>query len=213
MRKFISLVLILLSYNVVFAADTSAGVIYGNGTVYVNGSLLTNSSAVMIGDVVQTKDAGIAHLNADGLLVMVQSNTILRFRDSGLALDRGTVSIATGKSSSVFARDFKVSPASSSWTQFDVIRSSGVIQIFARKGNVSISCGPTSPTILKEGQQLSRDDAADCGLGQKQNGAAAAAKGPILASPVAEKVGMAAGGGLLGWVLFQADDPVSPSIP
>jgi hypothetical protein len=194
-------------------ADTPAGVIYGNGTVYVNGEQLTNSSAVMVGDVVQTKEAGVAQLNAVGSSMMLQSNTIVRFRDGGLALDRGTVTMATGKGSTVFARDFKISPVSTSWTQFDVIRTSGVIQIFARKGDLSVSCGAGAPVAVKEGHQLSRDDAEDCGLVQRQGGAAAAAKGPILASPLAEKVGIATAGGLLGWVLFHNDEPVSPFVP
>ncbi len=213
MRRVIRWASYLLLPPVAIAGHAQTGVIYGNGSVYVNGAQLTNSSAVMPGDVIQTKDAGVAQVSTTGSNAAIQSNTIVRFQSAGIALDRGTVSMATGKSSSVFARDFKITPVSQSWTQFDVIRASGAIQIFARKNSITISCGPGTPITVKEGQQISRADAADCGVAQKQGGAAAAAKGPILDSPTAEKAGLAVGGGLLGWVLFQADEPVSPSIP
>ncbi len=193
MRRVIRWASYLLLPPVAIAGHAQTGVIYGNGSVYVNGAQLTNSSAVMPGDVIQTKDAGVAQVSTTGSNAAIQSNTIVRFQSAGIALDRGTVSMATG--------------------QFDVIRASGAIQIFARKNSITISCGPGTPITVKEGQQISRADAADCGVAQKQGGAAAAAKGPILDSPTAEKAGLAVGGGLLGWVLFQADEPVSPSIP
>jgi hypothetical protein len=208
-----AMVSILLLASSVVVARAQTGVVYGNGSVFVNGAQLTNSSAVMPGDVIQTKDAGVAQVSALGSSATIQSNTTVRFQSGGLALDRGTISMATGKSSSVFARDFKITPVSGSWTQFDVIRASGAIQIFARKSNVTVSCGTGAPTVVQEGQQMSRDDAADCGLAARRGGAASAAKGPILASPIAEKAAIGAGAGLLGWALFQADDPVSPFIP
>ena len=91
-------------------------------------------------------------------------------------------------------------------------RASGVIQIIARKNGVSISCGPTTSTI-KEGQQITRDDAADCGIAERRLGAVPAAKARILTSPWAEAAGVGAGGALLGWVLVKGDDPVSPHVP
>ena len=208
-----ALLLLISSFAFALAVDAQTAVIYGHGSVYVNGAQLTSSSAVMPGDVIQTKDAGVAEVSATGSSATIQSNTIVRFQSGGLALDRGTISMATGKSSSVFARDFKITPVSTAWTQFDVIRASGVIQIFARKNNVTVSCGMSAPIVVKEGQQISRDDSADCGLAQERGGTPTAAKGPILDSPTAEKAGLAVGGGLLAWVLFQADEPVSPFIP
>src|SRR5439155_16002137 len=91
-----------------------------------------------------------------GVSVVIQSNTIVRSQTGGLSPDRGSVSVATGNGFSVFARDFKIVPTSSAWTEFYISRASGVIQIIARKNGISISCGPTTSTI-KEGQQIRRD--------------------------------------------------------
>jgi len=117
-----------------------------------------------------------------------------------------------GNGFTIFARGFKIVPASSACTGFYISRGGGVIQIIARKNRISISCGPTTSTV-KEGQQITRDDAADCGIAAKRPRAAPAAKAPILTSPRAETAGVAAGGILLGWVLVQGDDPVSPHVP
>ncbi len=212
MRKLTSLFLVLLIPSAMVAAEGDTAVLYGTGAVYLNGAQLATSSAVTNGDVIQTKDTGAANLNAAGSSVVIQSNTIVRFQSGGLALDRGSVTVATGRGLSVFARDFKITPASGNWTEFYISRASGVVQIIARKSGITLSCGANTSTI-KEGQQVSRDDAANCGLVDKAGGASPAAKGPILDSTWARDAGIAAGGGLLLWVLTKCEDPVSPSSP
>jgi len=211
-RNTISLGLLLLTPGFL-AAQESGAMLYGTGPVYLNGSQLANSSAVSNGDVIQIKENGAANLNAPGSSVVIQSNTTARFRSGGLALDRGSVSVATGNGMSVFARDFKITPLASGWTEFYVTRVSGSIQIIARKGDVTVSCGASTSTI-KQGQEISRNDAPDCGVMAKSGGAApAAAKPPLITSSTAKYAALGAGGGLLLWSLAHSDSPVSPSVP
>ena len=214
LRKILSGCLILLTPCALFAQETGAAVIYGTGSVFLNGAQLANSSAVTVGDVVQTRDNGVANINAPGATVVVESNTIVRFQSGGFALDRGSLSVATGKGISVFARDLKITPVSGDWTEFYVVRSGGSIQIYARKNDVTVNCGTNSSATVKQGQQISRDDSGDCGiLAKPGTGAATAAKGPALDSRWVEFGGIGAGGALLGWVLLHTDNPVSPSGP
>src|SRR5258708_36856449 len=154
LRKIIRGCLVLLTAGALLAQETGAAVIYGTGSVFLNGAALSNSSAVTVGDVIQTRDNGVANVNAPGATAVVESNTIVRFQSGGFALDRGSVSVATGKAMSVFARDFKITPVSGDWTEFYVTRASGSIQIMARKNGVTVSCGSNSST-LREGQQIS----------------------------------------------------------
>jgi len=196
----------------VFAQEAGTAVLYGTGSVYLNGAPVSNSSAVGAGDIIQTKETGAANINAPGSSVVVESNSIVRYRAEGFSLDRGNISVATGKGSSVFARDFKITPASSGWTEFYVTRTNGSIGILARKGSVTVSCAANSTTV-KEGQQISRDDAANCGLISKANGAAPAAKGAIITTERAEWGAIGAGGILAGWALIHSDEPVSPHVP
>lgn len=212
-HRLVSGFLLLVMPGALSAQGTGTSVINATGTVYLNGAPLSNSSAVMSGDVVQTKDNGAANISANGSSVVVDSNSIVRAQADGFSLDRGSISIATGKSMSVYARDFKITPASGEWTQFYVTRSSGSIGIIARKNAITVSCG-TVTTTVKEGQQISRDDAASCGLASKAGrGAPAAAKGPILTSDRVGYGALAAGGILGAWALAHDDDPVSPSHP
>jgi len=102
---------------------------------------------VTAGDVVQTRDNGVANINAPGATIVVESSTIVRFQSGGFALDRGNISVATGKGMSEFARDFKITPTSGDWTEFYVTRASGSIQIIARQNSVTVSCGSNSSTV------------------------------------------------------------------
>ena len=198
--------LLLLMPAVLSAQNTVAAVIFPAGTVYLNGAQLSNSSAFMTGDVLQTRENGAANINVAGSSAVVDSNSIVRFQADGFSLDRGSISVATGKGLSVYARDFKITPVSGEWTQFYITRSSGSIGIIARKASVTVTCGSNTSTV-KEGQQISREDAASCGLITKGSGAPAAVKGPIITS---DRVGVGAavvGGGLTLWVLAHDDDP------
>jgi hypothetical protein len=214
MHALIGWVLLLLIPSVLFAADNPTGVIYSTGSVYLDGSQLANSAPIMSGDTIETKELGIAHLNMSGSTAIIQANAVVRFQAAGLSLDRGSISVATGKSLTVSARDFQITPVSSDWTQFDVTRSGGVIQIAARKRSVEIRCGLGAPTRIKEGQQITRVDAQDCGLSPgSSSGAPTAAHGAILASPWAERAGIGAAAILLGLTIFRDEDPVSPYKP
>jgi hypothetical protein len=213
-RALVCWIVIFLMPSAVFAADAPVGVLYSTGSVYLDGAQLANSMPVMTGGVIETKEAGVAHLDMSGSTAVIGSNAIVRFQASGLSLDRGSISMATGKSLSVSARDFQITPVSSAWTQFEVTRSGGVIQIAARKGALTINCGVGAPTFIKEGQQITRSDAQDCGLERKSgSGAPTAAKGAILTSPWAEGAGLAAAGTVLLLKLPHDDDPVSPYKP
>ena len=212
LREIICWGLVLVAPCSLTAQEIGGAMLYGTGAIYLNGSQLATSSAVANGDVIQTKENGAGNLSAPGWSVVIESNTIARFKSDGLALDRGGVSIATGRGLSVFARDFKITPVNSDWTEYYVTRASGAIEIMARKNSVTVSCGPNTAAV-NEGQQISRQDVADCGIVAKRGGAVPAAKGPILSSRWAEYGAIGAGGALLGWVLTKGDNPVSPSLP
>lgn len=193
------------------AQGTGAAVLLGTGSVYQNGSQVSTSSAITPGDVIQTKDSGAANISAPGSTVVVESNSIVRYQAEGFALDRGNISVATGRGMTVNARDFKITPVSQDWTEFYVTRSNGSIGIMARKGAVTVHCGSRTETI-KQGQQISREDAANCGAVAKDAGATPAAKGALLTSTTAALVATGAGAVVVGLVLTRGDD-VSPSKP
>lgn len=203
----------LLASAVLIAQQSDVAVLYGTGSVFLNGAQVSNSAAVSGRDVIQTKENGAANINTPGSSAVIESNSIVRYQPDGFALDRGNISVATGKGASVFVRDFKITPAADGWTEFYVTRTNGGIGIIARKNPVTVTCGGSS-TNVNEGQQISRDDAANCGLITKAKGAPAAAKGPLITQGRAEVGALAAGGLLAGWSIALHDDkPLSPHVP
>ena len=211
-RKSIALLLVVLT-PVLFAQNSGVAVVTGSGTVYLNGGQLSSSNAVVSGDVIQTQENGTATVNGPGGSILIEPNSIVRFQGQTIALDRGQVSIATGKGFSVNARDFRITPVSNDWTQFYVTRTGGSINVMARKNDVTVVCGAASSERVKEGNQISRDDSDNCGLMAKGSGAPTAARAPILTSRAAKWTALAVGGGLTIWALAHSDDPVSPAIP
>jgi len=213
LRKFVGLALVFLIPGSLFAQEASAALLHGNGMISVNGAQFKDSTALAAGDVVQTGDTGFGYISSSGSSATVESNSIARIRAEGISLDRGSLSVATSKGTSVYARDYKIAPVTSQWTEFYVTRIGGSIQVLARKADVTVSCGGNTATV-KEGQQISRNDAPDCGVDPPaQGGAPAAAKGPILDSKAAQYTALGVGVGLTIWVLAHSDNPVSPSIP
>jgi len=194
------------------AQNTGIAVVFGSGGIYLNGAQLSNSNALIAGDVVQTRDNGSGMISAGGSSVALDSNTIVRFQGVSVALDRGAVKVASVQQISVNARDLNIEPTSKQWTQFYVTRASGMITTVALKNDALVSCGGASVTV-KEGHQLSRYDADNCGLARSANDVPAAAKGPILTSTRAAEAALAVGGGLAVWALWHCDEPVSPDSP
>jgi uncharacterized protein (UPF0264 family) len=92
-----------------------------------------------------------------------------------------------------------------------VERSSGLIHIVAVKNDVEIKCGAQKPTVIREGHEIKRADAQNCGIAD--SGARAPKLDPVLTSPYAEGAGLAAAGGVLGWILSHRHPPVSPDSP
>lgn len=210
-QRCICMALIVL-VRAAFAQNIGVAVVNSTGPVFLNGAQLSNSNAVVAGDVIQTKENGTAAINGPQASIALEPNTILRFQGQSVALDRGQISVATGNGLSVNARDFRITPVSTNWTQFYVTRSGGSITIIARKNDVTVACGSGSETV-KEGHQLSREDADNCGLIAKRAGAPVAAKGALLTSNTVKWVAIGAGGGITAWSLAHSDDPVSPAKP
>ena len=211
-KRWIGILLFLWMPGSLAAADFPGGTVQATGTVYLDGAELRNSSAVSRGDVVETRESGIANLNLVGSIVQIQPSTYIKFESGGLALDHDSVLVSSGKQLTVLTRCLTVTPTSTDWTQFDVTRSNGRVHVVARKGDVVIRDESAPRIVLKESKETWREDRPACG-GGIMRGATPAAKGPIMGAATAERAVLAAGAGLLTWVFLQSDDPVSPAIP
>ena len=218
-RGMVTCVLLVLVPGSLFAADSNAAMLYTNGAAWVNGAHVPrSSSAIFSGDLLQTHSDAVANINQPGSTITVLSDSLVQFEGSSIKIEHGGVTVATSKGVATTAGDVKVTPASFSWTEFNVTDVDGTVRIAARKGDLTIIDGKEVLT-LAQGQETTRDDSSgDTDKKGKKNkrregGAVPAAGGGALNSPLAIGIGAGAAIGITTWVLLRNDDPASPSKP
>jgi hypothetical protein len=221
-RKMVSCVLLLGFPASIFAADSGAAMLYTHGATWLNGVRPPASSAIFSGDLVQTRSDSPANINAPGSSITVLGDSLVEFEGSSLKVEHGGVAVATSKGVATTAGDVRVAPVSNSWTEFNVTDVDGTVRIAARKGDLNVT-DDNGTVTLAQGQQTTRDeqsepsdqstDKAKKKNRKRQEGAAPAAGGGALNSPIAIGIGGAAVAGITAWVLIKNDNPVSPSTP
>lgn len=218
LRKMASCVLVVLFPFSVLAADANAAMLYTKGLAWVNGAHVPHdSSAIFSGDLLQTPADSVAKINEPGSTVTVLEDSLVKFDPSSMEIEHGGVTVSTSRGMSTVAGDVKVTPASNSWTEFNVVDVDGTVRIAARKGDLTVRDGKEVFT-LAQGQETTRDETApnsDQGKKGKKHdaGTTPGASGGILNSPIAVGIGGAAILGITAWVLVQSDDAASPSKP
>jgi hypothetical protein len=225
-RKMVSCVLLFAFPGSLLAADSGAAMLYTHGAAWLNGAHIPTSSAIFAGDLVQTREDSAANINAPGSSVTVLGDSLVQFEGASLKVEHGGVSVATSKGVSTMAGAVRVAPISNAWTEFNVTDTDGTVKIAALKGDLNVT-DDSGTVTLAQGQQTTRDEQSPDQTNQstdsnskdkKKNkkpadGAAPAAGGGILNSPVAIGIGAAAIVGVTAWVLIKSDNPVSPSQP
>ena len=218
-RKLVSCVLLLMLPGSLMAADSGAAMLYADGAAWLNGSNVPKSSAIFSGDLVQTRSDSGASIHAPGSSVTVLGDSLVQFEGASLKVEHGGVAVSTSRGMATTAGDVRVTPVSDGWTEFNVTDTDGTVRIVARKGDLKITDDQGTAT-LQQGQETTRDEQSDQDNGKKKSknkkqgvGAAPAAGGGILDSPIAIGIG---GGAILAltiWVLVQGDTPLSPAQP
>jgi len=203
LRNLICWVLSVISPLSLMAADTGSAILHSNGGVWINGSEAPDSTAVVPGDLLETKPGSVANLGTDGSAVLIQPESVVKFNGDSLTLEHGSVSVGTSKSMSVHIDCIRVVPVSNEWTQYDVTDVNGTVQAAARKKDVNIQLAASvrrpSPesavsqsATVREGEQATRDAAAACGT----------VKGPSEAARGLNKKWIEVGGGVGGGVIL-----------
>jgi hypothetical protein len=219
--------LILITPVSLAAADSESAMLFTKGVVLRNGVEIPNSSAVFAGDLLETKADSVANLNATGTSVIILPGSLVQFQGKTLSVEHGAVSVATSHGISVSVRCMTVEPVSSAWTQFEVTDVNGSVGISAKKNDIrlyqqpdpsspkEVSASSRSGTVLREGDQTTRDESDGCKneKRKKDGGAVPAGTGGPLNSELMKYGSLAALGGLGLWLALEHDDPPSPWKP
>jgi hypothetical protein len=188
-------------------ADLGAAMLYGRGkgTVWLNGRPLPRSSAVFPGDLIQTQPESLATLDASGSGVIVLPDSLVKFEANAVSLEHGGVSVATSKGMVALAREITVTPASNTWTEFEVADANGTVQVVASKGEVNVNCGKGTAT-LSEGEQATRDESGNCKK-RRKGGAPLPGHGGILTDPYVVAGTLITGAGIVCLLLCTSSKP------
>jgi len=213
LRRFVCWGMLAITPTSLMAADeAAAAIVYCKGTVWLNGNPLPDSSGILSGDMVQTTKDSVATISATGSSVIVQPESVVKFASSTLSLEQGSISVGTSNALVTSAGMATITPASSTWTEYEVTDVNGVVDVLARKGNLSVNCGKET-TAISDGMEAIGDTSGKCRR-RRRSGAYPPADGDILNSPYLKYVGAAAGGGTLIWLLWpHPKQPVSASQP
>ncbi|HYA23766.1 MAG TPA: hypothetical protein VEF05_06375 [Terriglobales bacterium] len=212
LRRFVCWGMLAITPTSLIAADEAAAVVYCKGTVWLNGNPLPDSSAILSGDMVQTTKDSTATITASGSSVIVQPESVVKFASSTVSLEQGSISVGTSNALVTSTVMATVTPASDTWTEYEVTDVNGVVDVLARKGNLSVNCGKETAAI-SDGMEVIGDASGKC-TRRRRNGAYPPADGDILNSPYLKYVGAAAAGGTLIWLLWpHPKQPVSASQP
>jgi len=210
------LLAILFPAQVMLAGETASAMLYTNGAAWLNGSAVPKSAALFAGDLLQTRPDSTASIQSNGTNVMVSADSLVKFEGLAVELEHGAVRVTTSRGLAARAGDVTVTPASNSWTEFQVTDVDGQVQIAAQKGDVTVQDDKGTTTVT-QGQQTTRDDSTDTEKKKKKHrraaGAATAAGGGIMSSTPVVIGGLAAAGGLGVWVWLQHESPMSPACP
>jgi hypothetical protein len=173
--------------------ESGAAMLYGKGKVLLNDRPLPRSSAVFPGDLIQTQPESLATLDGSGSGVIVFPDSLVKFEGNAVSLEHGSVSVATSKGMVALAREVTVTPASNTWTEFEVADMNGTVRVFANKGSVNVNCRKGTVN-LSEGDQATPDNSGNCNKKKRKSGTPLPFDGALLADPYVQAGGLIIGG-------------------
>lgn len=205
------------------AQEAAGAILHSSGSgVLVNESAAPASIAVFPNDVIKTQKDVVARLEVTGSEAEINSETIVQFTRSELALDHGSIGVNTSRGVKVRIGCITVTPVrDDQWTHYQVLDVDGKVSVSAVKDDVFIEVHPKSRqqinerdreryrSLVREGEQKSREE--KCGGNELKSGVAAI--GPILNSPYAIGAAAIDVGVIASLGLFHDDDPLSPAKP
>ena len=213
-------VMILVLPASVIAQDPTRGLLYSNGGTWLNQAPAPTVAAIFPDSLVQTQTGFTARIDVPASTVTVQSETVAQFQGHELALEHGTLQLATASEMEVLVGCITVTPLTFDRTDYSVTDVDGKVNVSAAKNDVKIhvhggTLRKAKPEksfdiIVHEGQQATRQEHCAGAFNPAQ---VAAHGGAALNNPwvIGSAGAVAALIACLG--LCHGDDALSPSKP
>jgi hypothetical protein len=205
------------------AQDNASAILRSNGGVLLNKNPAPNSSALYRDDLIETQKGVVAQIEASGSTAYLNTETMVQFEETELALDHGRLSVYTSHGLKVRIGCLMVAPVNgAAWTRYEVADLDGKVTVTAVESDVYIDSGAvnvqqanstthSSRITVREGEQKSRDE--KCGAREIKESDRLPGKGAILNSPWVIGAGIISIGVLTCWALCRSGVPLSPVDP
>jgi len=154
------------------ATDSGVGMVRPYGTAWLNGTAVEQSSTIFPGDLVQTSSSSALKIRSSGSSVTVFPDFLVNFEGGAVGVEHGGVKLVTSKGMFARAGIVTATPASNTWTEFELTDVNGTVQIVALKGDLQISDG-SQTTTLSQGQQATQKDSDETQSKQDKSGTVA----------------------------------------
>lgn len=205
------------------AQETAGAILYGGNGTLVNQSQAPASTAIFPNDLIQTPQGSMARIQLVGSETQINSETLVQYQASELALDHGSLSVNTSRGLRVRVGCIVITPVhDNAWTHYDVKDVDGKVTVSALKDDVYIDAHKKNVedvkeqdrnrTIVHESEQGAREE--KCGGADSSKPAQVAAVGDWLNSPYAIAAGAAAVIFTTCYALCRTNsEPISPACP
>lgn len=198
--------------------NPASAVLLPHGSILLNGRAETSSTALFPGDRVEVPGGSYASINGNGSLLVLQPGSSAVYTGKALDLQHGGVAVSTMNGMPVNTEGLTIAPRSPHG-KYDVLDDSGLVQIAALEGDVTVLDGGAA-TVLPQGQQATRDKRKPAAAESSSDQAPAPETPPATAAggfPTGKVllIGGAVAGGVVAAILLTrpSSKPVSPAVP
>ena len=198
--------------------NPASAVLLPHGSILLNGRAEASSTALFPGDRVEVPGGSYASINGNGSLLVLQPGSSAVYTGKALDLQHGGVAVSTMNGMPVHTEGLTIAPRSPHG-KYDVLDDSGLVQIAALEGDVTVLDGGAA-TVLPQGQQSTRDKRKPAAAESSSDQAPAPETPPATAAggfPTGKVllIGGAVAGGVVAAILLTrpSSKPVSPAVP
>lgn len=183
LRKTVCLWMMVVFPAFAAAQSNEAAMVYGKGLVNVNGSPMPAFTlAVFGGDLIETKGGATANVNAPGASISLEPDTVIKYAENAILLQRGMVSVVASKAIAINAEGISSVPASANETEFEVFEAGVEMHVIDRRSDLNVVCKSES-FHLQAGEEVIRDEKGHCRKAAKTEGAYVPDSAPISTNP------------------------------
>ena len=148
-RMSVALILFVVSFATILAAQTNSAMLYATGNVTLNGASVQKASSIFSGDHLVTSSSSMVSVNGSGSQVVVKPNSAIQYKKSAIELVDGTAHVRTVNGMYAEVGNITIAPKDGS-AEFDVARVNNQVVVTSIQGNVAVNDGGHT-TMLQPG--------------------------------------------------------------